>query len=348
MSNQTLAGGQLVIRAPNWVGDLVMATPVLEEAARMAGTKQFSGLTVLVRKHLAGVLDGGRVEPFVLALEKHADETAIYKELGAETALLLSSSLGAAWRAFRARVPARLGVSLHRRGFLLTHKIVPAESGGRRRATPTAHLLRDIGALAGLFPTSLHPRLGITEHELERADQLRSAAGLGPGEPYIVCCPGAAFGAAKLWPPPRFGEAIQELFDRYGWRTLVTGGPGEQRLMDAVAAAAPAAFSLSAEPGDLGSLKSLIQQARLLLVGDSGPRWYAAAFDTPCVSIMGPNLPELTATSLESCEVVRKVGLACSPCLERVCPLEHHACMVEIESSQVVAAAERVLATAAH
>jgi len=341
MSASPQLAGHLVIRAPNWVGDLVMATPVLEAAA--AASSPFERVTVLVRGHLAPVLAGGPVAAHVHALDKGADETALYRELGADVALLLSSSFGAALRAFRAHVPARLGVNLHRRGMLLTHKLTPATHAGRRVATPTANLLRDVGALAGLFPPTLHPVLHVTDADATRAAELLATAGFEADEPFIVCCPGAAFGAAKLWPPPRFAEAIEALHARHGWRTLVTGGPGEERLMDAVAAAAPAAVSLSAEARDLGSLKSLVKHARLLLVGDSGPRWYAAAFDTPCVSVMGPNLPELTATSLEVAEIVRKDGLACSPCLERVCPLEHHACMVEIPSSQVVAAAERVL-----
>jgi heptosyltransferase-2 len=341
MSALPQLAGHLVIRAPNWVGDLVMATPVLEAAVADGGL--YERVTMLVREHLAPVLAGGLVEAHVRTLAKAADETALYRALDADVALLLSSSFGAALRASRARVPVRIGVSLHRRGLLLTHKLVPARYRGRRVATPTANLLRDVGALAGLLPPSVHPVLHVTSDEEARAAELRVAAGLATDEPYIVCCPGAAFGAAKLWPPPRFAEVIEQLFARYGWRTLVTGGPGEERLMDAVAAAAPAAVSLSAELRDLGSLKALVRDARLLFVGDSGPRWYAAAFDTPCVSIMGPNLPELTATSLEWCEIVRKEDLACSPCLERACPLEHHACMVGLPSAAVVAAAERVL-----
>ena len=339
------AAGHLVVRAPNWVGDLVMATPVLaaaEAAVRAGGS--YARLTILVRAHLAPVLAGGSLEAHVRPLAKGDDEAALYRDLGADVALLLSSSFGAALRAFRARVPARLGVSLHRRGALLTHRVVPATHAGRRAATPTANLLADVGALAGLLSTRLHPELAVTAEEEARAAALRSAAGLEPGEPYVLCCPGAAFGAAKLWPPMRFAEAIEALGPARGWRTLVTGGPGEERLMDAVAAAAPSATSLAAHPRDLGSLKPLVREAALLLVGDSGPRWYAAAFDTPCVSVMGPNLPALTASSLEFCEVVRKDDLPCSPCLERVCPLEHHACMVALPSAAVVAAAERVLA----
>ena len=84
--------------------------------------------------------------------------------------------------------------------------------------------------------------------------------------------------------------------------------------------------------------------ARLLLVGDSGPRWYAAAFDVPTVSVMGPNFPELTATSLERARIVRVEGLECSPCLERVCPLGHHRCMRDLGPDRVLAAALELVA----
>ena len=89
--------------------------------------------------------------------------------------------------------------------------------------------------------------------------------------------------------------------------------------------------------------KAFIREARLVLVGDSGPRWIAAAFDVPCVCVMGPNFPELTATSLERCEVVRLDELECAPCLERRCPLGHHRCLAELPVERVLAAVARVL-----
>jgi heptosyltransferase-2 len=326
--------------APNWVGDLVMATPVLEAALKAPHVERVS---VLVRAHLAPLLADGPLEAHVRTHASDAEQIGALRELAPDAALLLSSSFGAAWRAFRARVPIRAGAALHRRGALLTHAVVPPTRGGRRFPIPTAHLHRDVAGLLGIHVDDLHPRLHVRESVREQQRAVLAERGIARGEPYVVCCPGAAFGSAKLWPPDRYARALDVLYDELGYRGVVTGGPGEEALVGSVAAVARrGAISLANTVRTLETLKALIAESRLLLVGDSGPRWIAAAFDVPCVSILGPNVPELTATSLELCEIVR-LDLECSPCAQRVCPLKHHRCMRGIEPELVLAAARRVL-----
>lgn len=330
----------LAICAPHWVGDLAMATPVLEAALYSAHVGR---TTVLVRQHLAPLLKDGPVEPHVRA-HRSGEELAHLRELRPEAVLLLSNSFGSAWRAFRARVPIRLGSALSQRRLLLTHAVVPPSRDGRRAPIPTAHLLRDVAGLAGITLDSLHPRLYVREELRERNRATLRALGLAESERYAVCCPGAAFGAAKLWPPDRFAAALDRLHDEFGLRAAVSGGPGEEALIGAVCAASRrGAISMGKSERNLETLKALVEGAELLLVGDSGPRWVAAAFDVPCVSVMGPNLPELTATSLEFAEIVR-IDVECGPCMQRVCPLGHHRCMTGIAPDAVVAAARRVLA----
>lgn len=332
----------LAIRAPNWVGDLVMATPVLEAAL---GCEAWDRVHILVRKHLAEVLGDGPLSEHVVPISSSSAEVGIYRELAPDAVMLLSNSLGAAWRAFRGRVPLRAGTALGGRRLLLTHAVIPPRSAGRRVPVPTAHLLRDVAGLVGVLPDDLHPRLYVSaEREVAAAVQLREL-GLSISEPgFVLCCPGAAFGAAKLWPAEHFAEVLDALHAKHGWRALVTGAPSESPLIDKVVALSKSgAVALPEDARTLGGLRALAKATKLLVVGDSGPRWFAAAFDVPCVSVMGPNFPELTATSLELCEVVRVEGLECSPCLEKRCPLEHHRCMTELEPSRVLAAAERML-----
>ena len=330
----------LIIRAPNWVGDLVMATPVLEAALK---DPRFGKVSIALRGHLAEVLSGGPCADHLILIKDKRDETE--KLRGADAVLLLSNSMGAVWRAFRAGVPQRAGSSLGLRRFLLTHRVVPPQVDGRRVPIPTAHLLRDVAGLFGIQVPSLHPKLHLEPGICAENRAVLAAAGLEAGQNYVLCAPGAAFGAAKLWPPEHHAKVLDGLYERHGWRGVVSGGPGEEAAMQAVVAACQhPAISLAEHPRSLRLLKPLVAGAELLLVGDSGPRWFAAAFDVPCVTLMGPNFPELTASSLEFAEVVRLEGLDCAPCLRRTCPLGHHRCMRDLKPEKALAAADRLLA----
>ena len=342
---RTVGVGHLVVRAPNWVGDLVMATPILEAAVR---DRRFGRVTIAVRSHLVGVLTGGPLEEHVLRIPDRREEVSLLRGLGADAVLLLTNSPGASWRALRAGIRIRAGVSLGGRGLLLTHRVIPPTRAGRRAPIPTAHLQRDVAGLLGILVPDLTPKLHVTDAEREEVREMLVRNGVDPGSGYVLCAPGAAFGAAKLWPPEYHAAVLDGLAERTGWTGVISGGPGEEETMGKVLAATThGAVSLADERRDLRGLKALVEGARMLLVGDSGPRWYAAAFGVPCVTIMGPNFPELTATSFERCEVVRRDDLECQPCIRRSCPLGHHRCMRDLPPARALEAAERLLAVQA-
>ncbi len=336
-----LEGTHLAIRAPNWVGDLVMATPVLRAAA---SDPRPARVSILVREHLADILSGDELEPHLVRVGRGLTEREAYAELQPDSVLLLSNSPGSALRAWLARVPVRAGAALAGRGPLLTHRVVPPSRGGRRVAIPTAHLLADVAGLVDLSPAELHPVLEVDRPSAERAREILRELRL---EEFVVCCPGAAFGAAKLWPIERFAAALTEIHRERGWPVLLLGAPGERPLLEGLEQLLPDIAHLPpAGSATLAISKALVRESRLVLVGDSGPRWIAAAFDIPCVSVMGPNFPELTATSLERCEIVRRDDLECAPCLERSCPLGHHRCLNDLPVETVLAAVRRVLSPA--
>lgn len=101
-----------------------------------------------------------------------------------------------------------------------------------------------------------------------------------------VVHPGAASGSRR-WPVDRWAAVARALADD-GHRVVVTGTPGEQDLVDAVAgvARAVAATDLSVE-----GLFGLVAGARLVLSGDTGTAHVAAAFGTPSVVLCGPVSP---------------------------------------------------------
>lgn len=329
--------GHLLLRLPNWVGDLVMATPILQEACR---SPRWSRVTALVKPGLAPLLEGGLFEGLeVIARKNAAEERRLMKTLAPDAVLLLNHSLGSAIAARRAGIPAIIGLAVGGRGPLLTHALVPPSRGGRRLPVPTAHLQRDVAGLAGLVVQDLHPRLGISPEAVQRVAEVLEELGIASHQTLILCSPGAAKGAGKLWPTSRFAQTLDGLVEGSNRHALVVGGPGEEDLVaEVVAQAGPGVSALPRLQG-LDGLCALVERAQLLLVGDSGPRWIAAAFDTPCVCVMGPNFPELTATSLEFCSVLRLEGLECAPCLERTCPLGHQRCMTELPVAPVLKAA---------
>jgi heptosyltransferase-2 len=323
-----------------------MATPVLEAALSDA---RYSEVRIVLRAHLARVLEDGPCAPHMALVRADADEVALYRSLAPDAVLLLSNSFGSAWRAFRAGVKPRAGSALSGRRWLLQRSLRPPTRDGRRLSNPTAVLQRDVAGLFGIAVPDLHPHLVVRE-ELVREERARlQRLGVDLARGYVLCCPGAAYGAAKLWPVEHFAAALDALHERHGLRAVVTGGPGEEALCDEVARRTRhGAVSLAREERDLARLKALVRESRLLLVGDSGPRWYAAAFDVPCVSVLGPNDPLLTATSLEHARIVRRADLECSPCMQRVCPLGHHACMRELPPERVLEAAEELLVQSQH
>ena len=321
-----------------------MATPVLEAAI---ASERFADVRIVLRAHLAALLEDGPCAERVVAIASDAEEIEAYRRLAPDRLLLLTNSLGAAWRGFRARIPERVGTAISGRRFLLTRSFRPPSKDGRRLPTPTAQLHRDAARLAGVEVHDLHPRLVVREDVRARARSALERAGLARSAEYALCCPGASFGASKLWPPERFAAVLDDLNARRGFRGVVTGGPLEEALVLAVAEACRhPAIPLPAGEGGLAGLKALVAGSRILVGGDSGPRWIAAAFEVPCVSVMGPNFPEVTATSLELAAIARVEGLECAPCVRKICPLGHHRCMEDLPAERVLALADDVLARA--
>ena len=171
-------------------------------------------------------------------------------------------------------------------------------------------------------------------HEMVNAVQ---AAGGSNG--YIVINPGAAW-PNKCWPPDRFGAVAKALRDRTGLHSLVTWGPKERALADAVARASAGAAS-PAPPTSIADLGALMQSAALVISGDTGPLHIGAAVGAPIVGLFGPTRPDRNGPWEPRDEVLsRAPGCVCHH--KRNC-LRGAPCINEITVDEVVAAAERRL-----
>lgn len=156
---------------------------------------------------------------------------------------------------------------------------------------------------------------------------------------YAVLNPGAAW-PNKRWPPERFGALAATLRDRAGLTSMITWGPSERELADAIVSASAGA-AVPAPPTTVADLAVLLRDAALVVAGDTGPLHIAAAMGTPLVGLYGPTWPERNGP-WDPSDVVISRATTCVCHHKRQC-LRGAPCINEITLEDVADAAERRL-----
>ncbi len=341
---------RILVFIPNWVGDVVLASPTL---AALRDRFRDTHITYLMRSYVADVLagcgwhdaaeywpDGGGVgrEWRISRLIQHL------RARNFDLALLLTNSFRTAWVARRVGARRRVGYARDWRGWLLTDRLAPLKRAGRFVPSSVLPYYAELAEHIGCPVTDRRLRLGISPEQEQAGQDLLRHYGLDGGRPYALINPGAAFGAAKCWPPERFAEVCERLESEQDMRAVLVGAPREAPLMHAIADRAHPAPVCRTDPGTtLGSLKVLAREAALLVCNDTGPRHYGIAFDVPTVTIFGPTHQEWTDTDYAG-EIKLQVPVECGPCQLPKCPIDLR-CMTGLTADMVMAAVSTVLAT---
>jgi heptosyltransferase-2 len=339
---------RLGVFMPNWVGDVVMATPALR-ALRMqvgeagaANTGASGALVGVMRPYVAEVLAGSDWFDQTITYAKGASVTAELRTARLDAVVLLTNSLRTAWMAYRSGARVRVGIARDFRSLLLTTRLYqPRRRGYRGETLPTVASYLQIAQAVGAPPVAPTLELATTAADERLADAVWRRFGWDRSQRVAVFNTGGAFGAAKDWPGEKFAELARRLAVERGWRVLVNCGPKERDAARAIVAAANDArvASLADEPDlPMGLTKAVIRRAGLLVSTDSGPRFFGVAFGVPTVTLFGPTSTELTR-SFSPHETSVSLGLPCQPCMQRACPLKHHQCMRDLTVDRVYAAA---------
>jgi heptosyltransferase-1 len=159
---------------------------------------------------------------------------------------------------------------------------------------------------------------------------------------FFVLNPGGGW-RSKCWPAERYGELHTKIFQKFGLRGVVSFGPGEEDLAQAVIRAA-GEFPPVAIPLDLGPLMALLRRARFMVSADTGPLHLAAALGAPVVGLFGPtdparNGPFITNPAQKSV-IVRNPRLS-ETTYQR--GASYSAAMLAISVDEVAAAADQIL-----
>jgi heptosyltransferase II len=327
---------RLVILAPNWLGDAVMALPAIADVRRESPDAE---IVVAARPSIAPLFR------IVADVNEVIDVERL--DRSCDTALLLPNSFRSALLAVRARIPERWGYRTQGRAALLTRAI--HSSAGLHQAASYQYLVHALG-----FPNGeVEPRLAVPMAECQTGRQALGDAGCDLKTPVVALAPGAAYGGAKRWPPEYFAELAHELAAD-GVTCVMVGTAADAETAGEVTRAFQSMISdahrrragtrgLRSLVGrtDLPTLAGVLASCRALVTNDSGAMHLAAAIGVAVTAVFGPTDDTATRPLGEAHRVLTH-PVWCRPCLLRECPLEHR-CMRGLAPAAVADEARRTL-----
>jgi heptosyltransferase-2 len=327
----------ILVVAPAWIGDMVM-TDTLLRVLRQQRDVHIQMLappaTIEIARRLHGVerahtLDAGHGS---VAL---AERLRVGRELRAERfdqAIILPNSFKSALVPFFARIPRRTGwLGEQRFGLLNDWRRLDTT---RYRLQIERFMALGIPPEAPLAKPYPEPRL---EVDPDRARDVAQSLGLSTRAPVTVLCPGAEFGPAKRWPAEHFVSVAQHLTSR-GEAVWLMGGPADVAVCEDIQRrTGHPGVAMLAGRTRIGEAIDLMALATRVICNDSGLMHVAAAVGVPVIAIYGSTSPDFTPPLSSLAKVVR-LGLPCSPCFERECPLGHLDCLRTLQPDRVIAA----------
>ncbi|MCH2187977.1 glycosyltransferase family 9 protein [Myxococcota bacterium] len=336
---------KVLVRAPNWLGDLVMVTPALRILrARCPNAR----IVVWVRSGLEAVLSGSSDVDEVRSLPESSApwrdlrrSVRSVRESGPyDLGLCLPDSFSSAALMRLAGGRPLVGYTNAARRLLLDEPI-PVEMGGAEgRRAPREDRVQGLLKVLGMSSQDFVPRLVTTAAEEKAVEELLGEK--GHRETWIGLAPGAAYGPAKCWPADRYA-ALGDALSQQGAKVFVLGAPGERDLCSAVSRQMMLPCMDLSGQLDLGAMKALIRRLDLMVCNDSGARHLAVGLQVPALVFFGPTDVLRTRRNLQNVSVLEDRTVSCRPCYRRSCPTDHR-CLLDLTVDQALEAARARLA----
>jgi lipopolysaccharide heptosyltransferase II len=190
------------------------------------------------------------------------------------------------------------------------------------------------------------PRLYVDPLAHQQLERLLAQVGIVPEKSLIVCHIGSNNGQSKRWPIPYWAILIDKLIREQNAQVILTGSSEDKSLIVSVTSQMQEQAIDLAGKTSLPQLVALLQQANLVISGDSGPMHIAAAVGTPLIAIHGPTDPTLSGPVSPTATVLRS-DIWCSPCYNAKdtadCRFFTTQCMKNILPAQVLAVVQEKL-----
>ena len=340
---------KILIRATNWVGDAIMALPALRAVRSKFPEAE---IAILARPYVADIYREQEICNQLIAYDSQTKHTGILgrERLAAELrsqkfdlALLLQNAFDAAWLAWRAGIPERIGYARDGRSFLLTKPIAVPKTAEipPHEKFYYLELLRRAGWMDSL-PEESFIALNVSEQSRRRAEEFLLQSGVRSNSLRIAIGAGASYGSAKCWPPLRFAELANRLQAESDADVILFGTAAEAAVTRAISSELRRPAIDLTEKTSIADLPALLSQCHLFIGNDSGVMHVAAGVGLPVVAVFGPTDPFGTAPVTPRHTIVQQRPY-CSPCFLRHCPTDHR-CMSVITPEMVEAVVKPWLA----
>jgi heptosyltransferase-2 len=327
---------RVLVRLPNWLGDLLLARPLLHALAAQLPRAELRavGPAPLIAL-LAPEATRWRLEPWPPARAGRDRLVQVLRTWRPDAAVVLPPSFSSALFAWRVGARRRIGYAHEGRSLLLTDAPRRPQRGERHLSCEYLDLARPLGVAEASAPP-----LAVAAEARARALELLERDGSRPLR-YAVMAPGARYGPAKRWPAESFA-ALGRALRAEGLEILLCGGVDEAELCATLARALGAGARSLAGQSDLPVQAALCAGAALTVSNDSGLAHLAAAVGCPTVVVFGSTCPAWTAPIGARVRVACRPPV-CSPCFRRTCAVGYR-CLLAVEPAHVLARAREVWA----
>jgi heptosyltransferase-2 len=326
---------RILVIAPNWIGDCVMAQPLL---ALLKKDYPNQPIDVLAPSWVAPVLramvevDTVLETPFrhgALQLGERWHFAQKLRQRGYGAAYVLPNTIKFALLPWLAGIKRRIGYKGESRYGLIN--IMHHDDAAVPRAMVPFYAALASAPTAKSPSQMARPALLVTKTQI---NEVLIALGLCAANHVIAFAPGAEFGNAKRWPPAYFAELANRILQAYpDAQVVLLGSPKDNAVCDEIKALCPSVHHLAGKTS-LDQAIALIASSAAVVSNDSGLLHIASALNRPVIALYGPTDPD-HAPPFSDVAYSLSLRLACAPCKQRECPLIHQDCMQKLTSEMV-------------
>jgi len=327
---------KILVMGPAWVGDMVLAQSLFKtlkanspdciiDVAAPAWT-----LPLLERMP---EVSGKIALPFKHGDLKFWQRIAFGKSLknqGYTQAIILTNSLKSAILPFAAGIARRTSF-LGEMRYGLVNDIRPLD---KNKLKKTVERFVTLGLNKNeALPNSIpNPALNASQ---EAAWILASSLGVLNNQTKVLgLCPGAEYGEAKRWPAEYYAEVANHVIQN-GWQVLLFGSDKDIPVTTQINVLTQNQCIDLGGKTKLGEAIDLMSLCDTIVSNDSGLMHVAAALNKQLIAIFGSSDPFHTPP-MNASAVIEYLGLECSPCFKRTCPLKHLNCLKQITPTKII------------